>query len=145
MLDSERPNDPIRIDYQNLTVVVSGQDGRDDYLWEIGSGSNWLAYHISVTLAFQLFFNQQSHSPVPGFIVYDQPSQVYFPKKIAARENEQELDPKLENENMLTAVFGATFITLMKFVNGAATIINSFLKNGLNKKHCNRTGWRYVF
>ncbi|MBY0162585.1 DUF3732 domain-containing protein [Cytobacillus firmus] len=104
LLDSERPNDPIRIDYQNLTVVVSGQDGRDDYLWEIGSGSNWLAYHISVTLAFHLFFNQQSHSPVPGFIVYDQPSQVYFPKKMATRENEQELDPKLENDEDRIAV-----------------------------------------
>ncbi|MGK9250724.1 DUF3732 domain-containing protein [Paenibacillus humicus] len=104
LLDSERPNDPIRIDYQNLTVVVSGQDGRDDYLWEIGSGSNWLAYHISVTLAFHLFFNQQSNSPVPGFIVYDQPSQVYFPKKMAARENEQELDPKLENDEDRIAV-----------------------------------------
>ena len=105
LLDSERPNgDPIRIDYQNLTVVVSGQDGRDDYLWEIGSGSNWLAYHISVTLAFHLFFNQQSNSPVPGFVVYDQPSQVYFPKKIAAREDEQELDPKLENDEDRIAV-----------------------------------------
>ncbi|MGG0814225.1 DUF3732 domain-containing protein [Paenibacillus alvei] len=104
LLDSERPNDPIRIDYQNLTVVVSGQDGRDDYLWEIGSGSNWLAYHISVTLAFHLYFNQQSHSPVPGFIVYDQPSQVYFPKKIAAREYEQEVDPKLENDEDRIAV-----------------------------------------
>ncbi|CAM3684200.1 DUF3732 domain-containing protein [Cohnella lubricantis] len=104
LLDSERPNDPIRIDYQNLTVVVSGQDGRDDYLWEIGSGSNWLAYHISVTLAFHLFFNEQSHSPVPGFIVYDQPSQVYFPKKMAARENELELDPKLENDEDRIAV-----------------------------------------
>ncbi|QWU13190.1 Protein of unknown function [Paenibacillus sophorae] len=104
LLDSERPNDPIRIDYQNLTVVVSGQDGRDDYLWEIGSGSNWLSYHISVTLAFQLFFDQQVHSPVPGFIVYDQPSQVYFPKKLAAKEDEQELDPKLENDEDRIAV-----------------------------------------
>ncbi len=104
LLDSERPNDPIRIDYQNLTVIVSGQDGRDDYLWEIGSGSNWLAYHISVTLAFQLFFNQQSHSPVPSFIVYDQPSQVYFPKKLAARKDEQEIDPRLENDEDRIAV-----------------------------------------
>ncbi|RYD01836.1 hypothetical protein N752_28095 [Desulforamulus aquiferis] len=54
-LDSERPNDPIKIDYGNLTVIVSGKDGRDDYLWEIGSGSNWLSYHISVTLGFHLF------------------------------------------------------------------------------------------
>lgn len=104
LLDSERPNDPIKIDYENLTVIVSGEDGRDDYLWEIGSGSNWLAYHISVTLGFHLFFCKQAHSPVPNFIVYDQPSQVYFPQKLAAKEDEQDLDPKLENDEDQIAV-----------------------------------------
>ncbi|MDF9845503.1 MULTISPECIES: DUF3732 domain-containing protein [unclassified Paenibacillus] len=111
LLDSERPNDPIKIDYENLTVIVTGTDGRDDYLWEIGSGSNWLAYHISVTLAFQLFFNQQKHSPVPNFIVYDQPSQVYFPQKLAAKESEKDLDPKLNNDEDQIAV-KKIFITM---------------------------------
>jgi hypothetical protein len=104
LLDSERPNDPIKIDYENLTIVVSGENGRDDYLWEIGSGSNWLAYHISVTLGFHLFFNKQAHSSVPNFIVYDQPSQVYFPQKLAARDNEKDLDPKLEKDEDQIAV-----------------------------------------
>jgi hypothetical protein len=103
LFDSERPDDPIRIDYENLTVVVSG-DGRDDYLWEIGSGSNWLTYHISVTLGFQLFFNKQVHTAVPNFIVYDQPSQVYFPQKLAAKDDEKDLDPKLEKDEDQIAV-----------------------------------------
>ena len=47
LMDAERPDDPFRLDYKNLTVEVDGEDGRKDYLWEIGSGSNWLAYHIS--------------------------------------------------------------------------------------------------
>lgn len=59
---------------------------------------------ITLRKAFHLFFNQQSYSPVPGFIVYDQPSQVYFPKKLATRDNEQELDPKLENDEDRIAV-----------------------------------------
>jgi len=105
MLDSERPNDPLRIDYENLTVVVKSEDGRDDYLWEIGSGSNWLAYHISTLLAFQLFFNSKKHSPIPNFIVYDQPSQVYFPQKLAEKESDQkDLDPKLEKDEDQIAV-----------------------------------------
>lgn len=101
LLDSERPSDPLRIDYQNLTVVVSGEDGRDDYLWEIGSGSNWLAYHIAATLGFQTFFTNQPKSSIPNFIVYDQPSQVYFPQKLAAREDEKELDPALNDEDRI--------------------------------------------
>lgn len=104
LLDIERPNDPIRIDYKNLTVIVSGESGRDDYLWEIGSGSNWLAYHISVTLGFQLFFNDQVHSSVPNFIVYDQPSQVYFPQKLSAKEDEKDLDPRFEKDEDQLAV-----------------------------------------
>jgi hypothetical protein len=101
LLDSERPNDPIKVDYKNLTVIVSSDDGRDDYLWEIGSGSNWLAYHIAATLAFQIFFSNTAMSSVPNFIVYDQPSQVYFPQKIAAKEDDKELDPTLDDEDRL--------------------------------------------
>lgn len=101
LLDSERPNDPIKIDYKNLTVIVSSDDGRDDYLWEIGSGSNWLAYHIAVTLAFQVFFSNMAMSSVPNFIVYDQPSQVYFPQKLAAKEDDKDIDPKLDDEDRI--------------------------------------------
>lgn len=46
LMDAERPDDPFRLDYKNLTVEVDGEDGRKDYLWEIGSGSNWLRRNI---------------------------------------------------------------------------------------------------
>ena len=81
-LDSERPNDPIELVINDLTIKVKGPS-REDYLWEIGSGANWLSYHVAVSLALQQFFIESSPSPVPGFIVYDQPSQVYFPQKLA--------------------------------------------------------------
>ena len=100
LLDIERPEDIVKVDYKNLTISVMGKTGREDYLWEIGSGSNWLAYHISVSLAFQMFFAEQNFSPVPQFIVYDQPSQVYFPKKLSQKEEKEE-DPKLDDEDVL--------------------------------------------
>lgn len=78
-LDVERPNDPIELHLGELTVVVKGPD-RDDYLWEVGSGANWVAYHVAMILALQDHFIQQDHSPVPSFVVFDQPSQVYFPQ-----------------------------------------------------------------
>lgn len=101
LLDNERPEDSVEIDYKNLTITVTGKSGRKDYLWEIGSGSNWLSYHISVSLAFQMFFAEQNYSPIPQFIVYDQPSQVYFPNKLAEKEEDKELDPQLEDEDIL--------------------------------------------
>lgn len=81
-LDAEWPDAPVRLMIQDLTVkVIRGT--RDDYLWEIGSGANWLAYHVALTLALQIFFLKLPHHPVPGLLIYDQPSQVYFPRRVA--------------------------------------------------------------
>jgi hypothetical protein len=78
-LDAEWPDAAINFMLADLSIKVV-QGTRDDYLWEIGSGANWLAYHVSMSLAFQRFFLQTPAHPVPNFLVYDQPSQVYFPQ-----------------------------------------------------------------
>lgn len=64
----------------DLTVKVQkNNEISTHYLWETGSGSNWVAYHIASLLGFQKhFINIQS--PVFNFLIFDQPSQVYFPK-----------------------------------------------------------------
>lgn len=78
-LDAEWPNAPIQLVINDLTIKVIHAE-REDYLWEIGSGANWLAYHVAVTLALQRFFTESVNHPVPGMLIYDQPSQVYFPR-----------------------------------------------------------------
>lgn len=78
-LDAEWPNAPIQLVINDLTIRVIHPE-REDYLWEIGSGANWLAYHVAVTLALQRFFTGEVNHPVPGMVIYDQPSQVYFPR-----------------------------------------------------------------
>jgi Protein of unknown function (DUF3732) len=97
-LDAERPNDPISLEIDDLTIKVIGTD-RADLLSEIGSGSNWLAYHVAVTVALQQYFLRLPHSCVPGFLIFDQPSQVYFPKRVAGKIDEA-LDPKLRDEDI---------------------------------------------
>jgi hypothetical protein len=49
-----------------------------------------------MTLAFQWYFSRQDHSPVPSFIVYDQPSQVYFPKRVVNADQ----DPDWRDEDV---------------------------------------------
>lgn len=44
---------------------------------EIGSGMNWVGYHLSAYLALQDFFINNTR-PVPHFLVLDQPSQAFF-------------------------------------------------------------------
>lgn len=102
-LDVESPNDPISLEINDLTIKVRGPE-RDDYLSEIGSGSNWLSYHLAVLLALHQFFLSQRRGPVPAFLVLDQPSQVYFPKRIVARpedeEDEEVEEPQLRDEDV---------------------------------------------
>jgi hypothetical protein len=99
LLDAERPNDPIQLMESELTVRVRGE-GRDDFLWEIGSGSNWVSYHVAVTLGLQEYFLRLKDCPVPNFLIYDQPSQVYFPRRLAEREDEQKEEPTWQDQDV---------------------------------------------
>jgi hypothetical protein len=91
-LDAERPDDPVSLSVTDLTLRVAGRD-REDFLWEIGSGSNWLSYHLAVSIALQQFFLELRHSPVPAFLVLDQPSQVYFPKQLSPAQAQGDAEP----------------------------------------------------
>lgn len=100
-LNAEWSDSPVRLDPKELTVQVS-REGRKDYLWEIGSGANWLAYHVAITLALQIYFLKNPPSPVPAFLVYDQPSQVYFPTMTKQQSGER--DWKLTDQEDIQAV-----------------------------------------
>ena len=80
IIDLERKDDPATLDTTELTLRVAAE-GRRDYLWEIGSGKNYMGFHVSTLLALHLRFNELDNSPVPSFLILDQPSQVYFPER----------------------------------------------------------------
>ncbi|WP_338510217.1 DUF3732 domain-containing protein [Pseudomonas poae] len=60
-LDAEWKSARIGLSITDLTIKVR-HDGRDDYLWEIGSGANWLAYHVAMLLALQKLFMAKNQS-----------------------------------------------------------------------------------
>ena len=78
---SQVNDDPVDFIIKDLTIKIKNKTGREDYLWEIGSASNWLAYHVATVLAFQCFFQNRATVSVPNFLIFDQPSQVYFPQR----------------------------------------------------------------
>jgi hypothetical protein len=106
-LDAERPYDAVEMSINDLTVKVRSVD-REDYLWEIGSGSNWLSYHLAMTLALQLFFIGMGDSAVPSLLIYDQPSQVYFPHRVTLKEDQPD-EPEFTDEDVVAVrkVFAA--------------------------------------
>jgi hypothetical protein len=79
ILGVEHAERQANLDIRNLTVVVGGEDGRKDYLWEIGSGANWMGYHVATLLALHEHYLRLANSSVPQFLVLDQPSQAFFP------------------------------------------------------------------
>ena len=109
-----------RVDWAQSEHIASAADLGTDVvieshrasLSEIGSGSNWLAYHIATILALQQFFMKLPHGPVPQFVVFDQPSQVYFPKKLAGRQTDE--DPKMLDEDV--DAIRKAFIVFDRFV-----------------------------
>lgn len=76
-LQLEHSGNPVRLDLSRLTVVVDRED-RPIPLDRMGSGENWVGYHLITYLALQKYFIEQSR-PVPRFLFLDQPSQVYYP------------------------------------------------------------------
>jgi hypothetical protein len=97
-LSVEGASDPAELVISELSLRISRPE-RKDYLWEIGSASNWLGYHLSLFIALHLFFLSLPSSPVPSFLMLDQPSQVYFPQKLAGKQNEDDLDQELADED----------------------------------------------
>ena len=119
-LDAEHPDDPVQFLDKDLTIKVRSSSGRDDYLWEIGSASNWLAYHVATILAFQNFFQIRGKVAVPNFVVFDQPSQVYFPQQANAEEEKTKI--KDEDKEAVRKIFTA-IDSYLKLNNYAVQII----------------------
>lgn len=97
-LDCERPDDPVSLNIDELTISVTSQR-RVDHLSEIGSGSNWLSYHLAIMLGLHQFFLRSESSVVPSFLAIDQPSQVYFPRHIGISQDASGEDPQLRDED----------------------------------------------
>lgn len=69
-----------RFDIQNLSISILSSSEHWHLLAQVGSASNWVSFHVALVCALQEFFIEQKNPCVPNFVIFDQPSQVYFPK-----------------------------------------------------------------
>ncbi|MFF2504932.1 DUF3732 domain-containing protein [Streptomyces sp. NPDC058067] len=76
-LGLEHSEHPVRLDLRRLSIVADTPGGPVP-LSDMGSGENWLGYHIAALLSLHEWFAEQGR-PLPRVLVLDQPSQVYFP------------------------------------------------------------------
>lgn len=87
-LELEHAESPARLDIRALTVVADTAEG-PVALDQMGSGENWVGYHLSAMLGLHRYF-VEAERPVPRFLAIDQPSQVYFPPEVD--------DPEVSND-----------------------------------------------
>lgn len=76
-LQLEHGENSLRLDRKNLTIVADTVHGPLS-LSQIGSGENWVGYHIVAHLALHKLFRVLDR-PVPAFLMLDQPSQAHYP------------------------------------------------------------------
>lgn len=130
IFEAEYCDDDIQLNIENLTLkFVSGN--REDFLWEIGSGHNFMSYHISTILAIhEYLLTLGDKNKVPSFIIFDQPSQVYFPelKKEELAEDEAVLKVK------------RIFKVLSEFKNRTASKVQTIII-----EHAGENSWNEYF
>lgn len=119
-LGLEHSEHPIRLDASELTVVAETPMGRTP-LYRMGSGENWVGYHLVAYLALAKWFIEQSR-PVGRFIFFDQPTQVYFPSDMSITGSLDEIE-KDEDREAVRHMFEWIFKTVEKLSPNLQVII----------------------
>jgi hypothetical protein len=94
-LDFEEEYRPINLNFglidETFDIYQHQKKFEKIYLYEMGSGANWVSCHIALFLSFLRYFATQEQSPMPLTMFFDQPSQVYFPQGQFNNGEKQEL------------------------------------------------------
>lgn len=115
----EHATENVRLNTRELTLQFRPLSGRTDFLWEVGSGQNWVGYHLAGLLALHEHFNGLPQNPVPRFLMIDQPSQVYFPEawptmdQTPSGNKPSERSPDIEGVRRIFAAL-SEFMTVLK-------------------------------
>ena len=80
----------VRLDPVQLTVAVQSPGGRVP-LARMGSAENWVGYHLVAHLALHHWFATNDR-PVPRFVMFDQPTQAFFPEEVVDSADDENAD-----------------------------------------------------
>ncbi|MGA5522910.1 DUF3732 domain-containing protein [Streptomyces pseudogriseolus] len=94
----------IRLDVRKLTVLADTTDDGIVSLLRIGSGENWVGYHLVAHLALHRFFTLH-HRPVPRMLLLDQITQPFYPSDIAKDSGNPDLIHSDADRNTVHGMF----------------------------------------
>jgi hypothetical protein len=81
-LQLEHRGGSARLDVDELTLFVDTAAGAKP-LSSIGSGANWVGYHVLTHLALHRYFVRHNR-PVPRILILDQPTQAWYPSDVTS-------------------------------------------------------------
>ena len=138
-LDVEYENALIRFDLSKLTLIAD-LDNKSIPLSQMGSGANWVSYHLLIHFALHQHFIQ-TNRPVPRFLIIDQPTQEYFPpeKDINNDGVIQESSDEIAVKKMFDFIINRTDKLQSNF---QVIITDHAYLNEDNFKSCVREVWR---
>jgi len=96
---------PPKFDINDLNISVLSDDEHWHVLAEVGSASNWVSFHLALMCSLQEYFFEQDTSCVPSFVIFDQPSQVYFPKVRRGMKVDEDIKHEDEDADAVTSMF----------------------------------------
>ncbi|MET9615388.1 DUF3732 domain-containing protein [Kitasatospora indigofera] len=131
----------IRLDIRNLTVLADTDDGVTPLL-RIGSGENWVGYHLVAHLALHRYFTLNQR-PVPRLLLLDQITQPFYPSDMA-KESGAPTDQSTDTDR--DAVHGM-FELMHNFVTALAPDFQLIISDHANLpdpwfQQCVRHNWR---
>jgi hypothetical protein len=96
--------DGVRLDPVALTVVGRDPNGPVWLNQNIGSGKNWVGYHLVTLLSLHLHFTRHSR-PVPRMLLLDQPTQAFFPSEKRNDRDRKLSDLRDEDQAQVHRIF----------------------------------------
>ncbi|WP_328974114.1 DUF3732 domain-containing protein [Streptomyces canus] len=140
-LNLEHSERSIRLDARNLTVLADSDDGIVPLL-RIGSGENWVGYHLVAHLALHRYFTLHQR-PVPRMLLLDQVTQPFYPSEVAKDSGNTDLIRSDADRNTVHGMFELMY----DFVNDLAPNFQLIVSDHANLpdqwyQDCVRYNWR---
>ncbi|MGN6373671.1 MAG: DUF3732 domain-containing protein [Solirubrobacteraceae bacterium] len=96
--------DGVQLDPVALTVVGRDPSGPVWLNQDIGSGKNWVGYHLVTLLSLHRYFVRHQR-PVPRMLLLDQPTQAFFPSEKRDDPNRKLSDMRDEDQAQVHRIF----------------------------------------
>ena len=114
--------DGVQLDPVALTVIGRDPSGPVWLNKDIGSGKNWVGYHVATLLSLHRYFVRHDR-PVPRVLMLDQPTQAFFPSEKRDDPDRKLSDMPDEDQAQVHRIFELLRDTVVDLAGGLQVIV----------------------